>query len=405
MDSLWKELENLFSESMRNNQSLRLFMSTFYAIVLASILCIGMAYAEKLSVNEQPSDSQIIGWLTELKPLPKIHYSWPLPHELLANSNDIRLYEYARLTHAISFRVESVSYSEVEVAVQVCDSINKKNPKILCSLAINYSPWHRKFEDNLPPTNFGKSHEAEIEYFSNKLKLFRKFLLKANDTIKSSIMLTAILLDSERFHVVNKSKVKLNTTISRRHGLIINVEKWNNAITQKHDLIYTLSKSIFPTVKIIQYDRGGWMVAATPSGWMQAAWYALDEIGESFSVSLYRVSELETTREAFRRTVTSAKKYGVNEVIPWLALGSGFRRQVDSFRKWSHWNYDLIYSWQIGAELNVKWYGDHPDRFAPWHKAKVIVFFPSPFSKKYPSWAKHFVAYVRGANEVRNLPE
>ena len=64
-------------------------------------------------------------------------------------------------------------------------------------------------------------------------------------------------------------------------------------------------------------------------------------------------------------------------VTPWIALASGYRRQTDKYHEWSHdWNYDLIYSWQLGVELNNAWYGvpERAGRFAPWNKAKIAIF-------------------------------
>ena len=47
---------------------------------------------------------------------------------------------------------------------------------------------------------------------------------------------------------------------------------------------------------------------------------------------------------------------------------------------------------------------DRPERFAPWHAAKVVCFWPPPFDQRCPAWTRHFVAYVRGANGVKELP-
>ena len=80
--------------------------------------------------------------------------------------------------------------------------------------------------------------------------------------------------------------------------------------------------------------------------------------------------------------------------------------------------YDIAYSWMIGKEVNDPFYAKHPERFAPWDRARRVVFFPNPFSSS--TWKvppnkttgeagdvlsgvtlKHFVAYVKGSADIR----
>lgn len=340
----------------------------------------------------QPTDEQIVTWLQELQPLQKVHYSWPVYSGLFDNPGDARLYEYARITNAISLQAYSVTAAQVQIAVDVCNAVNLTNPVIPCSIAINYSPWHHKFDLTLPPTDTGPTHDEEVQRFKDKLNSFKDNLAAANLASGLDIQLTAVLFDSEVFVVDNSGTV--DATIH------------NNAIDQKHDVIFSASKVIFPDVEIIQYLRGGMVISASTDGWSQAQYHTLNEAGESFSAELYRPAEIGTLREEYRRTVENADLHAVYNVIPWLSVGSGYRRQVDQFRKWESWDYDLIYSWQLGAEINIPWYGDRPDRFAPWHRASSVVFFSTPWhTTKYPAWPKHFVAYVRGANNIKTLPE
>ena len=52
-------------------------------------------------------------------------------------------------------------------------------------------------------------------------------------------------------------------------------------------------------------------------------------------------------------------------VIPWIALGCGYRREFDP-TVWETfdfgWNYDYIYSWMLGRELNGEWFASKPVR-------------------------------------------
>ena len=124
------------------------------------------------------------------------------------------------------------------------------------------------------------------------------------------------------------------------------------------------------------------------------------------SCSLYTVPEVERTRGTFRKTCQLADELGVKEVTPWVALASGYRRDVEKFQRWSYsWDYDLEYSYMLGAELNHPWYGARPKWFAPYSRAEVVAFYPDPFYKDTPFWAKHFVAYVRGAHGIKKLDD
>ena len=65
----------------------------------------------------------------------------------------------------------------------------------------------------------------------------------------------------------------------------------------------------------------------------------------------------------------------------------------------------------VSVQLNDPWYGDRPQRFALWHMAKSVAFYPSVFSLKntdlnrhganasspVPVIMQHFVAYCQGA--------
>ena len=76
-----------------------------------------------------------------------------------------------------------------------------------------------------------------------------------------------------------------------------------------------------------------------------------------------------------------------------------------AFETWAQdWVYDTVYSPLLGREVNQRWYATLPERYAPWNAAKVVVFYPSPFDPRTPSWGKHFIAYARGATGRNDLP-
>jgi hypothetical protein len=85
-------------------------------------------------------------------------------------------------------------------------------------------------------------------------------------------------------------------------------------------------------------------------------------------------------------------------------LASGYRRGLAKKQYWDFdWQYDIIYSYGIGAALNIDWYGEDPERFAPYKRAKIVIFYPPAFDKRTPDWTRHFVAYVRGATGINDL--
>ncbi len=337
--------------------------------------------------DAKPSDEQILAWFKELKPLPKVHYSFPLAFNKFS---DELLFEYTRLSHAISLSGEWGTSEQVDRAVKICKQVNASKPKIPTSIAVNYSVWHRHFGKDLPPTDTGPTHRAELEHLQKKMELIRDALAAANQKYETDIKLTAVLFDSEHFHTR------------------ANDAKWNQAITDKYNAAYDMVLKIFPKVRIEWYARGAVHPGASPTGWATASYFALDEKGETFGCSLYQVPEIGYTREIFRRTAQNAEKHGCNEVTPWISLASGYRRQTDKYHVFSlDWNYDLIYSWQLGVEINHPWFGmpERSERFAPWNKAKIAIFYPAPFDPRVPHWGQHFVAYVRGAQMIKSLPE
>ncbi len=331
------------------------------------------------------SSERYVEWMKELKPLSKVHYSWPLPYKSMS---DELLYEYVRLTHATSLSGEWGQQDQIDRAVEVCQRVNATGPAVPASIGVNYSVWHRRFGKELPPTDTGPTHQAELDYLRSRMTAIRDGLAAANDRYNPDVKVTAILFDSEHFHTKAYDS------------------PWNAAITQKYNAAYDIVREFFPKVRVEWYARGAVHPGASSTGWSEATYFALDEKGETFGCSLYQVPEIGYTREIFRRTADNAAKHGCQEVTPWISLASGYRRQTDKYHEFSlNWNYDLIYSWKLGLEINHSWFGapERAERFAPWQKAKIAIFYPEPFGRS-THWAEHFVAYVRGAHMIKSLP-
>jgi hypothetical protein len=318
----------------------------------------------------------LAGRLKELQPLPKVHYSWPLPAFILTASNPA-LSEFARVTHAMSIRGESATAEQIAAMVWASKQAPEWAPGGKPSIAINYSPWHRRFGPSLPATDMGDSAREESAVFRQRLAMIRDDVAEANKKYAASASVSAILLDCERFATSAKD------------------ETLNKAITSKQDQIYEIAKDIFPSARVEWYGRGAVHASSDAKGWAQSRYFTLREKGDSFSCSLYQLPEESKMREAYRRTVELARSRGVMEVTPWIALGAGWK-QRDSKTTWEfNWDYDLKYSWQLGADINNVGRGGEAGE--PWAASKVVVLYPCPLDERSPGSFEHFVAYVRGA--------
>jgi hypothetical protein len=324
--------------------------------------------------------------LSQLPPLPKIHYSWGLRPKFLNDRESNDLYELARLTHSLCVAGEWVASSQIDNCVYTCDRVNKTNPEIPCSIGINYSPWHYKFMPELGlskpiPGNYdftifkNPTYDAEIKQFVLQMTSIKQLISRSNQKYDTDVKISAILLDCERF--------------SRRE----NDTQWNEGMREALDAIHREAAKLFPDARIEWYDRG--MTSTDGIIFRQSGYCTNKEIMSSRSCSLYIVPEMEVMRGIFRKTCELADSLKVQEVTPYVALASGYKR--DSLQKpwvWKDWDYDVTYSYQTGRELN--------GTDAPYNRAAVIVFYPDPFNPSYPAWGKHFVEYCKGAAQANS---
>jgi hypothetical protein len=148
-------------------------------ILLAATLISLQAGSGFLACAEDaPVSSTLLSQLRQLKPLPKVHYSWPLPFEKLS---DELLYEYVRLTHAASLSGEWCKPKQIERCVSICKKVNATGPKIEASIAVNYSPWHRHFGKDLPPTDTGPTCTKELDSLKTRMQLIHDQLKTSNE--------------------------------------------------------------------------------------------------------------------------------------------------------------------------------------------------------------------------------
>lgn len=344
---------------------------------LLIVLAAWVAIVPPVWVAAEPDPSECFARrIGELKSLPKVHYSWPLPASMLTSSNRA-LVQFARVTHAVSIRGESATAAQIDAAVEACAQNPASTPAGKASVAINYSPWHRRFSSSLPATDTGPTAEEELALFRQRLTSIRHDVAEANRRLGANVPVSAILLDCERF----------TTTAGD--------DRTNEAITRKQDQIYAIAKDIFPSARVEWYGRGAVHAAGDASGWTQSRYFTLREKGDSFGSTLYQLPDEARMREAYQRTVDLARSRGVAEVTPWIALGAGWSRKNSRMTWEFSWDYDLKYSWQLGRDINET--GSTGDGGGPWSAARVVVFYPCPFDERSPGSFEHFLAYVRGA--------
>ena len=203
------------------------------------------------------TDEQILTWLKELKPLPKVHYSWPLPLETLLLTNCSM--NMRGLTHAVSLSGEWVTPKQIEQAVVVCNRINAEKPTIPLSIGINYSVWVRRFGEKLPPTDTGPTHQAELDFLKTRMEMIRDSLTALNRKHKTNVAISAVLFDCERFHVRPDDVA------------------WNLAITAKYNSALDIVSEIFPHVRMEWYARGDIHPSASSTGWSESNFFTFEE--------------------------------------------------------------------------------------------------------------------------------
>jgi hypothetical protein len=321
------------------------------------------ANGQPATIRSAPSNAQLVRWLGELQPLPKVHYSWPLPKPLLDPNNPL-LIEYVRLTHAASISAEYTARREFDAAVIACKLINAASPAAPATLAINYSPWHRRFPQGLPPTDRGPGEQLELREFRERMTQKRDWLADANSRYRTSVRVSALLLDTERW----KAKPPADPEAAA----------WNDALDRKYNLIFDAARQVFPDALIIWAAEG-----------FEPAFTGREKTDGIINNDLYQMPDIAVERAQIRATLKIADRRGFKTCAEWLALGcggygpNGFRYDAD---------YDPQASWQIGAILQGE------------PRIKFILFWPEPFSPRVPTWGRHFVAYVRGVHGMKELP-
>lgn len=313
--------------------------------------------------------------LEPLRPLRKVHYSWPFDATWLTADSAV-LRELARVTGAVSLRGETATVEQVDAVVQAAKRAGERSGGRPVVIGINYSPWHRRFGTALGAADTGATAEAELALFDERLEAIRVALRDANARHGVAIDVGALLLDSERF-----------VAASDRPSL-------NEAIVRKYDQIYDIAKRRFPAARVHWYGRGMFRLRGDGVSWEMVPYFTMLEKGDSVACQVYEVPEAERMRQACRRSVDLARGQRNGAVTAWVALGAGYDRLGRRARWEFNREYDRRESWELGRSLNAP-PGDSPE--GPWSAVETVVLYPSPLDGRSPLTFEHFLAYARGA--------
>ena len=164
-----------------------------------------------------------------------------------------------------------------------------------------------------------------------------------------------------------------------------NNDQWNEGMKSLLDMTHQTAAQVFPNARIEWYGRGIQWDKVTQN------WTGKERYIPSLSCSLYSIPKPTDMDRWFQKTCQLADKLDVEEITPWVSLGSGYQYSKGQKLWWDpDWQYDPKYAYQIGLKLNSL---TDPN----YSRVKVIVFYPEPFNAQAQYWWKHYIEYCRGA--------
>jgi len=295
--------------------------------------------------------------LAAMGPLPFPCYSWPLPGEVFTDPprSPSTLWNWARVTHSVSLKGEPCTEHRVHLAAEACRQVNRFNPDIRATIALNFSPYqHATYER----TYTGWDWIQDILFYQARLRDIRQW---AGD-----VAVSAVLLDHERWKVGDGS-------------LTTGDVAWKVALDYKYNVFYWIAKHAFPDVSVYLYGRG-------ESGQHLTG----NELGDGTSTRLYRPDDLEKMLghiRGHRNSTSRLEAYGPD--IGWYLAGGWSRNRFIGDAKPEDRmlpiDYPVDNDRQIGAAIAEN---------AP---HEPVILYPSPFDPRLTDGWGHFAAFAEGA--------
>ncbi|MCC6357994.1 MAG: BACON domain-containing protein [Phycisphaerales bacterium] len=368
-----------------------LWLGTFWSSVSArgsDDSSLGVVVIVNKSGVPAPHD-QLVAWMRQLPPLPRRHFTWKPDYDFYQRLDEDLLYEFIRINNGVTW-ADWPNAAMIDRLVRLCKLVNQTNPTLPAALAVVDSPYYRHWPIDAPPTYSGPERAQEIASQGEQLATLATYLATSNARYNGpNIEVAAIAYDTELWRLREPDAPDYLT--------------WNGAMRANYDAIYDITKVHFPNVPIDWYSRGWIRFFGNfePPSFADVPYYHFDlsEQGDVCSAVLYRLPMQWSSREAYVRTVQYAAGNGVDQVVPWIALGAGYRPTEDNTNVYydPNWNYDMQVAWNFGREIN------DPTN-STWDPAPWVMIYPSPFQANTPYFGQHFVAYVRGAHNVPGLP-
>ena len=341
--------------------------------------------------------------LAGLPALPKPHYSWYRSHAGTDRIADNRatLIDYARITHSIPVCHDG-NETDVSDAVAICVAAGGD-----CAISVDWSPYineAEKEEKRVDPRTTTPNELASLNAFKAWARNVTRWAAAASKKLPGGhdIKIGAIGFDQEQLCGYCWSHAEDGTCNASTY----------DALTIKNDAYHDAAAETLPDAEIIWFSKGGftpcspngltctkfgehgvceekkegWMISQPSNchadGYRPDTCFSLEEKGDSYSVALYTVGEIDATMEAFNRTVQNAIAHGIKKVVPYVELGGGYQRDVlyplgGSYLYHNQWDYEVSYSYLLGAMINSPRFLAEPQRFGPWSYAKSVVFYPS----------------------------
>lgn len=333
----------------------------------------------QLEVPGLPGDAAVAASLAALPALPKKHYSYSTTWRMVDDLSSGLLYEYARITHTITLEcIQAVHYTRVADAVLTCKQINATNPEIETTLVLKYSPYGYFMPKNVPPWYNGPEVQQELDQLTAKLTAVKSLWQAANALHATNVRIDTIILNTELWRA----------KLPGQPG----AAEWNEASRQKYDAAYAICKAIFPDAVVHWYNRGKPIE--------RGGYFTFAEQGDVCSVETYYTYNLPTLRQRYRNGYLFAQTIG--EIpIPWIDLNGGFYELPNGDGMYlCGVDHPEINSWQLGHEINFPGFVPPPDHNPPLNVSPEVALYPGIFTTKEPEFAKHFVAYVKGAANI-----
>lgn len=290
--------------------------------------------------------------LAELPVLPKVTAHWPIPDARLDLADPVTV-DFVRITQAVSVHGATVTQAQLRAALGIADAVHGEHHMAI-TLTVLLRPYHET-----------PSPAQELAWLVAKLSWLDHTIKAALPTSDPAVL---FILDSEILEASPET-----FTLYESYADILRV--------------------FFADARHEWYGRGIQRNSEAETGWSWMPHHGEGSYAVGYSCRLYAVPNWHQMEVTFRKTA----ELGVGPVVPWVALGAGYKSKENGLaRQWvSPWDYHRTDSWQAGWQINNRWFGDRPEKFAPWNRADIVVLYPNPLKNDVQT--AHFVDYVKGA--------